>query len=147
MNPTDAPNSPIGALLTALRDEGTTLLRQEVALAKAELSEKASEIGRSTANIAVGGAVAYAGALVLLIGIGALAGRGLARLGLSTDVAQWLGFVVVGAIVALVGWSMLNKAKRALRAQNLVPRETMASLQDNQRWARRKIHHAHEPAT
>lgn len=142
-----APASTLGALLSELRDESTTLLRQEVALAKAELGEKASELGRSTVGVAIGGAVAYAGGIVLLIGLGALAGRGLARLGLSDDIATWLGFIIVGAGVAFIGWSMLAKAKRALQPRNLVPRETMASLQDNQRWARRKIHQTHEPAT
>jgi hypothetical protein len=142
-----APASTLGALLSELRDESTTLLRQEVALAKAELGEKASELGHSAVGVAIGGAVAYAGGIVLLIGLGALAGRGLARLGLSDDVATWFGFIIVGAVVALIGWSMLAKAKRALQPKNLVPRETMASLQDNQRWARRKIQHTHEPAT
>lgn len=142
-----APASTLGALLAELRDESTTLLRQEVALAKAELGEKASELGRNAVGIALGGAIAYAGGIVLLIGVGALVGRGFERLGLSTDVAHWLGYVAVGAIVAAIGWSMLAKARRAFRSQNLVPRETMASLQDNQRWARRKIQHAHEPAT
>jgi hypothetical protein len=146
MNP--APGSTIGGLLAELRDEGSTLLRQEVALAKAELGEAAAQVGRNTVAIAKGGAIAYAGGIVLLIGIGALAGRGLAAAGLSADLAQWLGFVVVGALTALVGWGMLAKAKRALRPENLKPRETLASLRDNKRWAREKIHHAHhEPAT
>jgi hypothetical protein len=139
--------STIGALLAELRDESTTLLRQEVALAKAELRESASEIGRHSAKVATGGAVAYAGAIVLLIGVGALTGRGLAAMGMSPDVAQWLGFVIVGAIVALIGWSMLAKAKRALHATSLAPRETLDSLKDNRQWAREKIHQIHEPAT
>ncbi len=142
-----APASTLGALLAELRDESTTLLRQEVALAKAELGEKASELGHNTLGVAIGGAVAYAGGIVLLIGLGALAGRGFARLGLTPEVAQWLGYAAVGAVVAGIGWSMFSKAKRALLPRNLVPRETMASLQDNQRWARRKIQHAHDPAT
>lgn len=143
----DNPASTLGALLSELRDESTTLLRQEVALAKAELGEKAAEVGRGAAHVAIGGAVAYAGGIVMLIGLGALTGRGLARLGVSDELATWLGFLIVGAIVALVGWAMLTKAKRALRPGNLVPRETMASLHDSQRWAQRKMHHAHEPAT
>lgn len=142
MNEVPPTTSTIGALLSELRDESTTLLRQEVALAKAEFSEKAGEVGRNAVGVAVGGAVAYAGAIVLLIGIGALAGRGLARLGLSSDFAYWLGFVLVGALVALIGWSMLAKARRAFQTGSFVPRETVASLKDNQRWAQRKIHHA-----
>jgi hypothetical protein len=147
MQPTPS-GSTIRDLLTELRDEGTTLLRQEVALAKAELKETAAEVGRNSAGVAVGGAIAYAGGLVLLIGIGALAGRSLEAMGMSEDIAQWLGFVIVGALTAFIGWTKLAKAKRALRAGSLVPRETLASLRENKRWASEKIHHPrHEPAT
>jgi hypothetical protein len=139
--------STIGSLLSELREESTTLLRQEVALAKAELGEKASQLGKNTAKIATGGAVAYAGAIVLLIGVGYLASHGLVALGLSESLSQWLGFVLVGVIVALIGWIMLAKAKKALNAENLTPRETVASLRENKRWAQTKIHSTHEPAT
>lgn len=140
-------SSTIGTLLTELRDEGTTLLRQEVSLAKAELSENISAAVRNSAGLIVGGAVAYAGAIVLLVGLGHLAHQGLVALGLSDSIAQWLGFVLVGAIVALIGWAMLAKARHALSGQSLAPRETLASLRDDQRWARNKLHSLrHEPA-
>lgn len=143
----ESTGSTIGELLGALRDESTTLLRQEVALARAELAEKAAEVGKNSLAVAKGGAIAYAGGIVLLIGVGHLAQLGLVAAGLSEGVAQWLGFVIVGAVVALAGWTMLARAKRALSATNLLPGETLASLHDNRRWAQDKIHHAHEPAT
>jgi hypothetical protein len=147
MNPS-TPGSTIGELLTELRDESSELLRQEVALAKAELGEAARQVGRNSVAIAKGGAIAYAGAIVLLIGIGALAGRGLAAAGVPEAFALWLGFVLVGAVTAVIGWTLLARAKRALQPGNLVPRETLASLRENRRWASEKIHHArHEPAT
>ena len=141
------PGSTISALLSELRHESTTLLRQEVALAKAELGEAAAQAGRHSLAVATGGAIAYAGGLVLLIGVGALAGQGLAALGLSPEIAPWLGFMLVGAITALFGWSKFAKAKRALRPDQLMPRETIASLRDNRRWARDKLNQTHEPAT
>ena len=137
-------SSVIGSLLADLREEGSTLLRQEVALAKAELGEKAAQAGRSALQVATAGAVAYAGLIVLLIGIGHLAHQGLIAAGLDPALAQWLGFVLVGAVVALVGWSMLASAKKTLRAQNLKPRETIGSLRDTRRWAENKIRTPHE---
>jgi hypothetical protein len=142
-----SPSSTIGALLSELRHESTTLLRQEVALAKAELTEAAAQAGRNSLGVAIGGAIAYAGALVLLIGVGALAGHGLAALGLSPEIAPWLGFVLVGAITAFFGWAKFAKAKRSLRPEHLMPRETIASLRDNRRWVREKLDQTHEPAT
>lgn len=142
----DTGSSMMGSLLADLRDEGTNLLRQEVALAKAELSEKATQAGMSALRLATGGAVAYAGGIVLLMGAGRLVEQGLVAAGLSPAVAQWLGFVLVGALVALVGWLMLAKARKSLKAESLVPRQTINSLKENRQWAENKIHAAHEPA-
>lgn len=141
------PGSTVGALLSELRDESTTLLRQEVSLAKAELRESAAQAVHGAIAVATGGAVAYAGAIVLLIGAGALLGRGFVALDLEPETAAWLGFVLVGAVTAVIGWGLLARAKRALRPDNLMPRETLASLRENRRWAREKLHHTHEPAT
>jgi hypothetical protein len=150
MNRETAPSpSTIGTLLTELREESTTLLRQEVALAKAELGEKAAAMTHSGIALATGGAVAYAGLIILLFGIGHLVQLTLISTGVDARIAQWLGFTLVGGVVALVGWRMLAAAKKALKPENLMPRETMASLRENQRWAKNKIQHAHheQPAT
>ncbi len=139
--------STIGNLLTDLREESTTLLRQEVALAKAELGEKVSQATHSALALIAGGAVAYAGGIVLLLGVGRLVQMLLIGAGVDETIAQWLGYTIVGSIVTLVGWLMLSAAKKNLNAEHLMPRETLASLRDNKRWAQAKIHHAHEPAT
>ena len=109
---TTQPNSIVG-LLQTLRDETTTLLRQEVALAKAEVSENISKAGKHAATLATGGFVAYAGVIVLLIGIGHLLAAGLIRAGLDPEISQWLAPSIVGLAVALIGWGMVAKAKRA----------------------------------
>src|ERR1043165_6365198 len=108
---TSQPNSIIG-LLQTLRDETTTLLRQEVALAKAEVSENITRAGKNAAAVAVGGFIAYAGLIVLLIGIGQLLGVGLNRAGLDPEISQWLAPAIVGIAVAIIGWGMVTKAKR-----------------------------------
>jgi len=143
----DTPGSTVGSLLSELRDEGATLFRQEVALAKAELSEKLAQAGKSAATLAVAGAVAYAGLIIALIGVGHLAHHALVAAGLSDDTAQWLGFLIVGAIIGLVGWVLLTKAKKNLKAASLKPTETAGSLRETKQWAQNKIHPAHhEPA-
>lgn len=143
----DVPASTLGSLLSELRDEGTTLFRQEIALAKAELSEKIAQAGKSAAAVATAGALAYAGLIIGLIGVAHLAHHGLVAAGLSDDTARWLGFLLVGAIVGLVGWAMLTKARKNLTAASLKPTETAASLRETKQWAQNKIRPAHhEPA-
>jgi len=56
----------IGQLLKELTQESSTLLKQEVNLAKTEMSEKVSRVGTNTAAVGVGGAVALLGAMALV---------------------------------------------------------------------------------
>ena len=135
-NPNSIPN-----LLRDLRDETTTLLRQEVALAKTEMKENVSRMGSHAAQIAVGGFVAYAGIIVLLIGIGHLLGALLIRAGLDEQVARWLAPSIVGLVVAIIGWMMLAKAKHAMAHDDLAPKQTIDSLRENKEWAQSKLHH------
>ncbi|MEY4941479.1 MAG: hypothetical protein RIQ93_3214, partial [Verrucomicrobiota bacterium] len=136
MNPdsTSPPPNSIPSLLRELRDESLTLLRQEVSLAKTELKDNVSRVGRHSAKIAVGGFVAYAGVIVLLIGLGQLLGAGLTRAGVDPDLAQWLAPTLVGLVVALIGWGMVSKAKHALTDDPLAPHQTIASLKENKQW-------------
>src|SRR3954471_22959219 len=90
------PSTSIPTLLKELRDETTTLLRQEVALAKIELKQNATQAAGHGIKILVGGFVAYAGAIVLLIGLGHLLGTALIRAGMDSDLAAWLAPTVVG---------------------------------------------------
>src|ERR1051326_6403189 len=90
MNQDVTQNNSLGSLLHSLRDESTRLLRQEVALAKAEVRENISQIGNHVAQIAIGGFVAYAGVIVLLIGLGHLLGQALVNAGVEQTLAEWL---------------------------------------------------------
>lgn len=141
MIPESTSPSSLPTLLRELRDETTTLLRQEVALAKTELKDNASKFGGHVTQIAIGGFIAYAGAIVLLIGLGQLLGTLLARAGLNPAVAQWLAPTLVGLTVAIIGAIMLSRARHALTSDSLVPRETIDSLKTNKQWAQRKLSH------
>ncbi len=130
----------IGDLIKELRDETTTLLRQEVALAKTELTEKATKAARNAAYLAVGGAVAYAGLIVLLIGLGWLASYVLERVGLSPGLAVVVGFLLVGAAVIGVGYLLVHKALGTLaKPKEFVPQKTVESIQENASWAKEKV--------
>ncbi|MEO5961041.1 MAG: phage holin family protein [Opitutaceae bacterium] len=139
MNSETSPPSSIPTLLRDLRDETTTLLRQEVALAKTELKENMSRLGGHATRIAIGGFVAYAGVIVLLIGLGHLLGALLIRAGLSAPLAQWLAPSIVGLLVPIIGWVMLSRAKQAIAHDDLAPRQTIDSLRTSKQWAQTKL--------
>ena len=131
----------IGQLLKELRDETTTLLRQEVDLAKAEMSEKASRTGKNLGSLAVGGGVAFLGALALLAAV--IYGlTSILNQFMSVGVAIWLAPLFVGLVLAAIGYSLVQKALAALRQESLTPQRTTQTLQENKEWlkARMQMH-------
>ncbi|MES1244142.1 MAG: phage holin family protein [Acidobacteriota bacterium] len=128
----------LGQILRDLRDETSALLRQEVDLAKTEMSEKISTAGQNLGSVAVGGAVAFAGALTLLAALTLGLISLLSQL-MSRDVAMWLAPLVVGGILAAVGASMMKKALHALKQEGITPKRTTQSLKENKEWLTSKM--------
>ena len=128
----------IGQLLKELTHESSTLLKQEVDLAKTEMSEKASRVGANLGEVAVGGAVALLGAIALVLaavyGLGAILNNFL-----SPETASWLAPLIVGGVLAAVGYSMIKKALETLKRESLTPEKTTQSLQENKEWLKQKI--------
>jgi hypothetical protein len=140
MNPDTSPSSTsVLSLLQSLRDDTTTLLRQEVALAKAEFERNVSRIGAHSAEVAIGGFVAYAGLIVLLIGLGHLIGTGLARAGMDEEIAEWLAPALVGILIGGIGYLMMARAKRALTNDPIAPRDVLTSLKKDKNLVQSKI--------
>jgi hypothetical protein len=138
MPPAVQEERSIGQLLKELRDETTTLLRQEVDLAKTEMSEKASRFGTNVGALAMGGAVLFLGALALLAAVI----YGLTSLldqFMSVGVAIWLAPLLVGLVLAGVGYSLTKKALDTLRQESLTPTKTTQSLQENKEWLKSKM--------
>ncbi len=118
----------LGELFAELARETSTLVRQEVELAKTEMSQKAARVGRDVAFLAIGGAVLYAGFLALLAALIV----GLGQLGLP----WWLAALLVGLVVAAVGGFLIQQGLTALRREDLTPRQTIATLKEDAEWAR-----------
>jgi hypothetical protein len=106
-------------LLRRLTDELTTLLRQELALATAEISRSMRLLLAGAASIAVGGAVLFTGLLAMLAA---------AVLGLATVLQPWLAALVIGAAVALIGVILVLAGVRSLDPSTLKPSRTAESL-------------------
>jgi xanthine/uracil permease len=132
-------NRSIADLLRELRDESVQLFRQEVALAKVEVSHKASQTGRNIGYLAAGGLVAFLGAFFILFAVTALLYAGLAEAGLSREMAGWLSPMIVGVVVALIGYGLVQKAISTLRNQTYVPEKTMQTLQEDKQWVQQKV--------
>ena len=121
----------LGDLFSDLSRETTTLVRQEVQLAKAELTQSATEAARSIGMLLAGAAVAYAGLLFLLLAIV----YGLMEAGWDA----WLSALVVGLVVVAIGAILVLRARESLKPANLAPRRTVETLKEDQEWAKEQI--------
>lgn len=125
-------------LIRELRDESTALLREEMALAKAEMSEKAGQVGRNATLLVVGGVVAHLGLIFLLLAATAGLENGLvaADLPFSSD---WLAPLIVGAVVGVVGLILVLTAKKKLSETTVMPEKTVNSLKEDKQWIQNKM--------
>ena len=129
----------LGQLLKDLTAETTTLLKQEVDLAKTEMGEKASRVGTNVGSVAVGGAVLFAGALALLFAVVNALTEILAHI-VPITVAAWLSPLLIGIVLGAIGYSLVNKALATLKQESVTPRRTTQSLQENKEWLQSKMH-------
>jgi len=120
----------LGELFASLSKDTTTLVRQEIELAKTEISEKVSETGKNVASLAVGGAIAYAALLFILAAI---------AVGLAQIMEPWLAVLIVGVVVAIIGLILVQKGMNALKHMNFVPQKTIATLKEDKEWAQQQI--------
>lgn len=126
-------------LIRELRDETTTLIRQEVALAKAETTEKAARFGRNAGYLVAGAAVAYAAFVLLLMGFRDLVAAGLIRAGTESETAAWLSAFIVAIAIGVVGGVLIAKGKKALSKEGLAPRKTIESLREDGQFIKHKL--------
>jgi len=114
---------PLSALFSDLWRETTTLVHEEVELAKAELGETMSQVTTGIGEIATGGAILFAGFIVLLF-----AAAGALELALPEPHADWLAPLIVGGVVMVIGFIALARGRANMKAKNLAPERTMESL-------------------
>jgi hypothetical protein len=115
-------------LMKQLADGTTTLVRQEIELAKAELSEKGRIAGQA------GGMFGVAGALALLAG-GAL--TACLILALSIVIPAWLAALIVAVVYAIVAALIGRRAKERLdQAKPPVPEQAVETVKEDVEWAK-----------
>lgn len=120
----------LGELFSELTRETRTLVRQEIDLARTEITDRASKAGKNIGYVAAGGFVAYAGLIVLLMGISYL---------LAVVLPLWLATVIVGVVVIGVGYAFLQKGLDGLKKTDFRLARTQETLQEDKRWIKEQI--------
>ena len=126
----DKQDRSIGELFSELASETGLLIRQEITLAKVELSQKATRVGRNVGYLVLGGAVAYAALLALLAAIIIL---------LANYMPSWAAALVVAVLVGIVGAVLIMKALTDLKKTDVAPRQTVETLKEDAQWAKQQM--------
>lgn len=121
----------LGELFSELASETSTLVKQEVALAQTELTQKATKVGKNVGYLVVGGAIGYAALLAfiaaLIIGLGNLLGN------------HWAAALIVGVIVAIAAAVMIMSALSALKSTEMTPTQTVETIKEDAKWLKDQV--------
>jgi uncharacterized membrane protein YqjE len=124
----DLRERPTSDLLKDLSQQTGALVRQEVELAKAELTEKGKQLGAG-AGLLIGAAV------VALLALGALTACLIAAL--ASAVATWLAALIVAVVyVAIAGALAVVGRGRIQKAAPPAPEQTIETVKEDVQWAK-----------
>jgi len=129
----DKTDKSLPSLFTDLTRETVDLVRKEIALARAEMSEKISTAQTAITSVAIGAAILLAGLFIILQAVV----NGVAMV-LPPDLAPWLAPLIVGVVIALIGYLMIKGGSSKLKADNLMPNKTLDSLRRDKHMAEEK---------
>lgn len=121
----------LGDLFADLASQTSTLVRQELRQAGTEIGQRASGVGKDVGVLAAGAVVLHAGFLAVVAAIII----GLAKLGLP----WWVAALIVGLVLAGVGYALVGRARAAIKRADLLPRHTMETAREDQEWAKEQI--------
>lgn len=116
----------LGDLFSDLSREIGTLVKNELALARAEMGAKLSRVGRHAGMLALGAVVALAGLFTLA--------ATLVLILVQAGMPAWGAALLVGLGLAAVGALVATNALAALRNEDLTPTETIETLKETTAW-------------
>ncbi|HEX5387320.1 MAG TPA: phage holin family protein [Gemmatimonadales bacterium] len=127
--PTIGQERSLGELFGELSEDMTLLVRQEIQLARTELSDKISHASRDVMSLATGGVGALLGALAIVAAV-------ILFLTQVVGIVAWLSALIVGVVLGIVGYIMLRGAFKDLKRVDPKPQRTIQTLKGDFEWAK-----------
>lgn len=122
---------PLRDLVGNIIDDLRGLLRGELALARAEVDDKIERSMIAIGSIIGGIFLAFTALNVLLAAVVSAL--------IEAGMAPWLASVIVGVVVAGIGFLLVRQGIKALSLSKLVPERTAANLQADARLVRDQV--------
>jgi Putative Actinobacterial Holin-X, holin superfamily III len=120
-----APDASVGQLISDISDDLSTLFRQEIELAKAEIRQEARKAGKAAGMLGVAGFAGYMVALLLTLALVAA---------LSNVMDPGWAALIVAAVWAVAGAVLYTTGRQRLRTVSPVPRQTVETLKEDAQW-------------
>ena len=128
--PRAADDASIGELFADLGREMSTLVSQELALAKAELREEASKAASAAGML--GGAALAAYLTLLFLSFAA-------AWGLAAVLPRGVAFLLVGVVHLILAGALFVLGRARLSKVRPVPDETIDTVKEDVQWARAQL--------
>jgi uncharacterized membrane protein len=126
----DKQNKSVGELFADLTRDMSTLLRQEMQLAKTEMTQKVASLGRNIAFLAVAATLAMLALQVLCA---------TAIFALALVVTAWLAALIVAGVLVLLAIIFALVALHSFKKASIAPRQTMETIREDVRWAKHQM--------
>jgi len=118
-------DASVGQLISDISDDLTTLFRQEVELAKAEIRQEARKAGKAAGMLGGAGFAGYMVALLLTLALVAA---------LSNVMDPGWAALIVAVVWAVIGAVLFATGRQRMRTVSPVPRQTVETLKEDAQW-------------
>lgn len=130
----DLRESSTGELVRQLSEQSSQLIRQELDLAKAELTEKGKRAG-------IGAGVLAAAAVAAMFALGALTAAVILALDEGTN--AWVAALIVTAVYAIAAAILIPIGRDRLKeSMPPAPEETVESVKEDVQWTKTRARQA-----
>jgi hypothetical protein len=126
----EASTERMGDTVTGIIEDLQNVVRSEVQLARTELKDEATQMGKAAGMIAGGGVLGFTGFHFLMLGLTFLLGKKL---------PLWLSATLVGAALTGIAAKLGMAGKSQLQATDLKPEQTIESLRKDKEWASQEM--------
>jgi len=121
-----------GSLIRGILNDLRTLIREEIALARAEMREQAGRARTAALSFGIAAAALAFGAIFLLIAVA----LGIANL---LGWPAWTGFLIMALLLCIGGYFTLSSGRKQLASVHAMPEETVTTLKENSEWIAKRL--------
>jgi len=121
----------VSQLISGIVGDAQVLVRQEIALARQEISEEISNAKQAGIKLGIAGGVLAMGGLLLILALA----QGIADL---FNWPTWAGYALVGIVLAIVGYILFSSAQKQMKDVHPIPEQTVETLKENVEWIKER---------